>query len=130
MKKKYIYNIIENLFTEDEKDLHDITTKAISQCHIYLRNEYDYSVVSLREIARFTKCVEFFNGYFEDKNKYQNYHNDDKNNKIRSIIFSLYLCYYIRINNSIIRTNFDVSLRPILLELINMKKLKKKVKHN
>ena len=125
-EKKYIYSIIEGLFTKDEEDLHEITKEAISQCHIYLRNIYGSSVVSLREIARFTKCVEFFKKYFIKKNKYENRKNDDKNNKIRSIICSLYLCYYIRINNSATRNNFDVSLRPILFELINRKKTEEK----
>ena len=125
-EKKYIYSIIEGLFTKDEEDLHEITKEAISQCHIYLRNIYGSSVVSLREIARFTKCVEFFKKYFIKKNEYENRKNDDKNNKIRSIICSLYLCYYIRINNSATRNNFDVSLRPILFELINRKKTEEK----
>ena len=71
-EKKYIYSIIKKLFTEEERDLHEITKEAISQCHIYLRNVYDSSVVSLREIARFTKCVEFFLEYFTKKNKYEN----------------------------------------------------------
>ena len=122
-EKKYIYSIIAKLFTSEEKQLHEITKEAISQCHIYLRNAYDSSVVSLREISRFTKCVEFFKDYFTKKNKFENRSNDDKNNKIRSIICSLYLCYYIRLTNPIIRYNFDVSLRPILLQLINGKKV-------
>ena len=122
-EKKYIYSIIAELFTSEEKELHEITKEAISQCHIYLRKIYDSSVVSLREISRFTKCVEFFKEYFTKKNKYLKRSNDEKNNKIRSIICSLYLCYYIRLTNPTIRFNFDVSLRPILLELINNKKI-------
>ena len=68
-KKKYIESIIAKLFTSEEKKLHEITKEAISQCHIYLINVYDSSVVSLREISRFTKCVEFFKEYFTEKNE-------------------------------------------------------------
>ena len=125
-EKKYIYSIIAKLFSKEENELHEITTEAISKCHIYLRDAYDSSVVSLREIARFTKCVEFFCEYFTKKNKYKERTNNEKNNKIRSIICSLYLCYYIRLTNPLIRYNFDVSLRPVLLELINKKKIEEK----
>ena len=123
-EKLYIYSIIEKLFTNDEKDIHEITKEAISQCHIFLRSTYDSSVVSLREIARFTKCVEFFKDYFTKKNNYENNKNNVKNNKIRSIICSIYLCYYIRLMDSRIRAKFDVNIRPILFELINKKKQK------
>ena len=118
-EKKYIHSIIERLFTEKEKLLHEITRDAISQCHIYLRKTFDQSVVLLREIARFSKCIEFFNKYFSIKNKYENRINNEKNNKLRSIICSIYLCYYIRLTNVEIRGNFENELRAILLKLVN-----------
>ena len=128
-EKRYIYNIIEKLFTEEEKDLHLATTEAISQCHIYLRKTFDSSVVSLREITRFVKCVEFFkeyftkknNNYFAKKNVCEKRINNEKNNKIRSIICSIYLCYYIRLIDEKKRTNFDVELRKTLFKLVNTK---------
>ena len=67
-EKKYIRSIIEELFTSNEKSLHEMTKEAISPYHIYLRKEFDASVVSLREITRFKKCI----------------------NKLRSIICSIY----------------------------------------
>ena len=118
-EKKYIYSMIEKLFTKEEQYLHEITTDAISQCHIYLRDTFDPSVVSLREIARFSKCFEFFQNYFTIKNKYEKRNNNKKNNKIRSIICSIYLCYYIRLSFDKKRTNFESILRPILLKLVN-----------
>jgi hypothetical protein len=60
-EKKYIHSFIEKLFPkEEEKKLHEITRDAISQCHIYLRDKFDPSVISLRDITRFSKCIEFF----------------------------------------------------------------------
>ena len=122
-EKKYIHSIIEKLFTKEEQILHENTTEAISQCHIYLRKTFDPSVVSLREIARFSKCIEFFQKeYFPKKNKFENRNNDEKNNKIRSIICSIYLNYYIRLTDDKKRNNFEMTLRPILLKLVNNEK--------
>ena len=95
-----------------------MTTEAISQCHIYLRQKFDPSVVSLREIARFSKCIEFFQNYFTIKNNHLKRENNPKNNKLRSIICSIYLCYYIRLTNKEIRENFEAVLRPVLLRLV------------
>jgi hypothetical protein len=99
--------------------IHEITTDIISKCHIYLRDNFDSSVVSLREIARFTNFVEFFKKYFSIKNKFNKINNNDRNNKIRSIICTIYLCYYIRLIEEEKRKNFEVEIRPILLKLIN-----------
>ena len=115
-EKKYIHSIIEKLFTIEEKNLHEITRDAISKCHIYLRETFDPSVVSLREIARFSKCIEFFMKYFTKKNNYLGRVNNEKNNKLRSIICSIYLCYYIRLTDDKKRANFEVTLRPLLLK--------------
>ena len=119
-EKKYIHSIIENIFSKDEKHLHEIATEAISECHKYLRNTYDASVVSLREIARFSKCMEFFQKYFTFKNENEERDNNKKNNKLRSIICSIYICYYIRLTNDTIRSNFNAELRYTLLKLINI----------
>lgn len=59
-EKKYISKIINNLFTKEEKELKRITEKIIIECHKHLRETFDPSVVSLREMTRFTKCCEFF----------------------------------------------------------------------
>ena len=118
-EKKYIYSIIEKLFKKGEENLHKKTGDIISQCHIYLRESFDPSVVSLREIARFLKCVEFFINYYKKKNNYEGINNNEKNNKLRSIICSIYLCYYIRLTDDKKRNNFENILRPHFLELIN-----------
>ena len=129
-EKKYIYSIIKKLFTEDEKNLHKLTGDAILECHKFLRETFDPSVVSLREISRFSKCVEFFQKYFNIKNEYENEINENKvennNNenrkklyKIKSIICSIYLCYYIRLIEEEKRSNFNYKLREILLSIVN-----------
>ena len=130
-EKKYIKSIIEKLFEKEEEKLLDLTTEAISKCHIFLRNSFgnDPSVVSLREISRFTKCVEFFQDYFfkkEDflkKEEQKEYSLDDETKKlykIKSIICSIYLCYYIRLTNEEKRGNFENKLQEILLQIANV----------
>jgi len=118
-EKKYIYSIIERIFKKDEKYLHEITTEIISECHKFLRNNFDYSIVSLREISRFLKCIEFFQNYFTIKNNLEKINNNEKNNKIRSIICSIYICYYLKIIDYNKRNCFENKLRPLLLNLIN-----------
>jgi energy-coupling factor transporter ATP-binding protein EcfA2 len=106
-EKKYIESILQKQFQEEEKNLHISTTEAISKCHIFLRKTFkDPSIVSLREITRFTKCVEFFQDYFKKKNN----QNQEPLDKIKSIICSIYLCYYIRLTNDEKRGQFDNEL--------------------
>ena len=68
-EKKYIYSIIEKLFEKGEEDLHEATKEVIFKCHKYLRDTFDPSVVSLREISRFKTIVEFFQKYLIIKRK-------------------------------------------------------------
>ena len=121
-EKKYIRSIIQKLFTKKEEKLHDLTTEAISQCHIFLRKSFgDPSIVSLREIARFTACVEFFQDYFPIKKSENRFMLDDETKKlykIKSIICSIYICYYIRLTNET-RKDFETFLQPILLDIVN-----------
>ena len=123
-EKKYIKSIIQKLFTKEEKKLSELTTEAISKCHIFLRESFgnDPSIVSLREIARFKTCVEFFEDYFIKKNEEPVIIDDEtkKANKIKSIICSIYLCYYIRLTNEDKRGNFEYALREILLQIANV----------
>ena len=123
-EKKYIKSIIQKLFTEEEENLRDLTTEAISLCHIFLRESFgnDPSIVSLREIARFTKCVEFFQDYFPKK-EFKDKHSIDpetqKLYKIKSIICSIYLCYYMRLTKEKTRGNFENRLQETLLQIAN-----------
>ena len=123
-EKKYIYSIIHKLFKKDEEELHKLTTEAISKSHIFLRDTFqDASIVSLREIARFKNSVEFFIDYFPKKEKKINSYIDDeqmKCYKIKSIISSIYLCYYIRLINDVKRGDFDNKIQETLLSLVNV----------
>jgi broad-specificity NMP kinase len=126
-EKKYIQSIIQKLFNKEEENLHKLTTEAISKCHKFLRKIFkDPSIVSLREIARFRKCVEFFQNYFIYKSNKKVYSINSigdetkKLYKIKSIICSIYLCYYIRLINEEIRGKFDSELQETILKIVNV----------
>ena len=124
-EKKYIRSIIQKLFSEEEENLRDLTTEAISLCHIFLRESFgnDPSIVSLREIARFTKCVEFFQDYFPKKDNKDKHSIDAETKtlyKLKSIICSIYLCYYIRLTKEKTRGNFENRLQKTLLQIANV----------
>ena len=118
-EKEYIYSIIKDLFNNEENNLLEMTKNAIFECHKFLRETFDPSVVSLREISRFYKCVEFFKNYYFKKDEYLNKKGSEKLYKIKSIICSLYICYYIRLIDEIKRTQFDIRLKQLLIKLIN-----------
>ena len=121
-EKKYISCIISDLFGQDENEqkLKELTTNLISKCHEKLREENDDSIVSLREISRFKECYEFFlKIYYLHKNEYlkKKYNQNNKLERLKSIILSIYLCYYIRLTKKESRNSFDSA---ILLELLNL----------
>jgi hypothetical protein len=83
-EKKYIYSIIEKLFEKGEEELHEATKEVIFKCHNYLRNAFDTSVVSLREISRFCKIVEFFfKKYFVIKRKCEEGKDDNNTENVK-----------------------------------------------
>ena len=151
-EKKYIYSIIGKLFDKGEEELHEATKEVIFNCHKYLRDTFDPSVVSLREISRFYKIVSFFQKYLtikrkceedkdndsieDDKEKLdeQNIDNTkdktgmEKFDKIISLICSVYLCYYIRLIDDKKRQEFNVQLRQPLINLVNSAKIIEDIK--
>ena len=58
-EKKYIYNFLNKLFTENEKSMHLITSEIILKCHEFFRKTYDPSFVTLREIHKFLELKKF-----------------------------------------------------------------------
>ena len=131
-EKKYIFSIIENIFQKEEENLHEATKEVIFKCHKHLRELFDTSVVSLREISRFTKLVDFFLQYFLIKRNCDEIEDSSKDNmeqfdKIISIICSVYLCYYVRLTGVLKRAEFDNYLRESLIILVNsLEKAEKK----
>ena len=126
-EKKCIYSKIQKLFNnKEEKKLHEATKETIFECHKFLRNNFYSSIISLRDISKFIKFVEFFKEYYSikdecetDKNSEKKDKKDIKLNKIKSIICSIYLCYYIRIIDENKKEEFNLHLQNHLLKLVN-----------
>ena len=117
---QYISSIISNIIPDQK--LKEATKNVISQCHDYLRETFDPSVVSLRELKRFEKIYKFLIEYFENKKKVEpNKSGSEESTKLKSIIISIYLCYYIRLVDETTRTNFDTKIQEYFKKLVNYK---------
>ena len=117
---QYISSIISDIIPD--KKLKEATKNVISQCHDYLRKTFDPSVVSLREMRRFKKIYHFLIEYFNNKKKLDKTKSGtEESTKLKSIIISIYLCYYIRLVDGTSRTNFDPELEDNFKKLVNYK---------
>ena len=109
-EKKYITNTIKSMLSEKynqdfigKNDLIDTMVNSIVICHNYIRDLYDRSSVSLRELKRFRILFEYFSLYFEQIN-------EPAKRLYKSLNLSLYLCYYLRINEKKDRHNLSQKL--------------------
>ena len=119
-EKQYISSIISDIITDQK--LKEATKNVISECHVILRKTFDPSVVSLREIKRFKKIYKFLIEYFENKKKVEPLKIwNEESTKLKSIIISVYLCYYIRLVDKKTRSEFDTDLQAHFKELANYK---------
>ena len=117
---RYILSIISDIIPD--LNLREATKNVISKCHDYLRNTFDPSVVSLREMKRFKKLYYFMIKYYENKKKLEpTKSGTEESKKLKSIIISIYLCYYIRLVDVTTRTNFDAELKDLFFKLVNYK---------
>ena len=115
-EKKYISNTIDsilskikkegmlnNLNENDKNKLHTEIVENISICHDFIREKYDKSSVSMREIRRFGIFFEYFIKYFK--------HIEDTYKKLKaSLNMTIYLCYYLRLNDKEYRKELALKL--------------------
>ena len=115
-EKKYISNTIESILTRikregiisninenDKNKLHKEIVESISICHDFIRNKYDKSSVSMREIRRFGIFFEYFIKHFKNI--------EDTYKKMKaSLNMTLYLCYYLRLNDKEYRKELAIDL--------------------
>ena len=138
-EKKYIESMTKdvvmpllskNYDIKNDNSLCDELIQKIIDCvslsQIFMKNNNDVSVVSLREVHRFLFFFSFFNNFILERNK-----NDDKFNEMSvfnllkdeivnyyinksyeyycecSIILSLFICYYLRLPDKESRKNYE-----------------------
>ena len=115
---QYISSIISDIIPDSE--LKEATKNVISKCHDYLRDTFDDSVVSLRELKRFKKIYTFLLQYFENKKKLDPQKCGTKESiNLKCIIISIYICYYTRLVDKNQRTNFDTTMDKLFKKLVN-----------
>ncbi len=115
---KYISSIISDIIPNQK--LKEATKNVISKCHEYLRKTFDPSVVSLREMRRFKKIYKFLLEYFEKKNELDPTKKaKEESINLKSIIISIYLCYYIRLVDITTRNNFNAFMSEPFKQLVN-----------
>ena len=107
LKKKLIFDIDEINFNLLQK----IIVDSIIICHDYIRNLYDKSSVSLRELRRFSIFFEYFINFLDDKTF--------KGLK-SSLNITLYLCYYLRLNNKKYRNELSEKLNVIFKDFLKI----------
>ena len=114
-EKKYITNTIISIISKiqregllkniNQNELSKLTDEIIDSiviCHKFIRQKYDESSVSLREIRRFGIFFEYFIKYF----------NDTSYKKMKySLNMTLYLCYYLRLNDKEYRKQLAEKLK-------------------
>ena len=106
--KKYIESIVGDVFIKDEdKKLKELAIDCIFESHKYVRKVNGKSSVSLRDLKRFEMSYKFFNDYYKYKNESstEDQKETDKTkieyqSKIKSIILSLFITYYIKLFKS------------------------------
>ena len=109
-EKKYIHNtivsiidniknndLIKNISDEDLGKLIEDISDNIVICHDFIREKYDKSSVSMREIRRFGIFFEYFIKYFSMG------HASDLKKMSLSLNMTIYLCYYLRLNDKMYR---------------------------
>ena len=123
-EKKYIMNTIisildkikkENIIGEiSDNDLTEVRNDIINSiiiCHDFIRGKYDKSSVSMREIRRFGIFLEYFIKNIESEKKLK-----PKNKMKLSLNMTLYLCYYLRLNDKKYREELANKLDPFFKE--------------
>ena len=117
-ERKYITNtvisIIENILENElirnisQKEINKLLSQIIDSiviCHDFIREKYDKSSVSMREIRRFGMFFEHFIKYFSSND------NSDYQKMILSLNMTLYLCYYLRLNDKLDRRELVEKLK-------------------
>ena len=110
--KKYISNIltqiIKNIINEknNAEKIQEKAEKAIFDSQEFIKNNFEISSVSLREVRRWGILFEWFYNLFNIPffKKYKNFSFDDIG--LYSLNLSIYLCYYIRIYDKELRKDF------------------------
>ena len=108
-EKSYIKNRfllkLNDLNTNDKIQLINEIIDSVIVCHGFIREKYDKSSISLRDINRFGILYEYFFEYFKRNNStFQSMKS--------SLNLTLYLCYYLRLDKKDYKEELLILLNP------------------
>ena len=129
LKKEENNKILQNLEKNTTllQSLIDFEKKCVKICHIFLKENNDISIVSLREVNRFNVFLEFFFYYIINRKKQKQlktsnkeevfnfyYSKNDLEILYYAINLSLYICYYLRLPDKHTRKKLEEKLEELL----------------
>ena len=131
-EQNYIKNIInmsiekmnDNLNNEKIEEIKELTKLLIIQCHKLIKENYDKSYLSIKDIKRFIKFYTYFFNYLNFKKEKKLYDMNPEKKfdfqkftefefHIYSINLSIYICYYLKIPHKDLRKRLTDELNKI-----------------
>ena len=84
-------------------------------CHNYLKEKYDDSLISLRDIRRFIIFYDWFLKYLINESTMKDIYNNDSEKLLKDCLnLTIYLCYYLRLSDVSSRKDFKIKMTQIL----------------
>ena len=115
-KEIKLYGLINIDLQEIEKEKINIIN-SIFFCHNYLKERFDNSLISLRDIKRFIIFYDWFLKYLINESTQQNLYQNYGNKLLKDCLnLTLYICYYLRLSDMDLRKDFRIKM-AFLLEI-------------
>ena len=111
LKEKKLISHFDEISQNEINKIQNEIIDSIIICHNFMREKYDKSSVSLREIRRFGIFFEYFIKYFK-RNNYDSLKD--------SLNMTLYLCYYLRLNDKKYREELSFRLNKIFGDFLKI----------
>ena len=108
-------------------NIENIAVNAIFDAQEFIKNNFDISSVSLREVRRWGILFEWFINLLKNPFFSENFNFENEKIYIYSLNLSIYLCYYIRIFNKLLRKEFVNLMKNSFGEEFNFEAFPKKL---
>ena len=107
-KRDYIESLVLNIGIKN-KIIEKIAIECLVYCQKFIRQIDDVYSVSLRDIRRFIILYEEFSEIMVNRKKVEYNHIETENDiKLKSVLFSLYICYILRTPKSKDKDDFYI----------------------
>ncbi|OUM66214.1 hypothetical protein PIROE2DRAFT_59532 [Piromyces sp. E2] len=126
-----VYQTLEDIIEDSEKrnNFHKRTTKSVKEAHEFIKEYFDISTVSLREVRRWGILFEWFNQFLRNPYFSKRFTLSDDEIYTYSSNLSIYLCYYLRIYNKEVRKEFIKKMEESFGEDFDFLEFPKKIQN-